>query len=107
MRSVLGMSMAASLLVSMVALSPAAADDARGKVQTVDAVSNVVVLEDGTQIWVAPEVLRSVHQGDTVMASYEVVNGRKVAVGFERRTMSPVGEAIASPRETTNFGATE
>ena len=46
------------------------ADEVQGKVQTVNAAERMIVLEDGTQIWVAEGLtLDNLKEGSTVKAS--------------------------------------
>jgi uncharacterized protein DUF1344 len=81
MRIVLTVVLAA--LVGLGAVS-AWAEEVQGKVQTVNAADRMIVLEDGTQIWVAEGLsLDNLKEGVTVKASYEERDGKKVATTIE------------------------
>jgi len=72
-----GLAMALALAL---AFSPAWAADIEGKVQKVDTVERTIVLEDGTQIWVAEGVsMEGLTEGASVKASFEERDGKKVA----------------------------
>jgi hypothetical protein len=72
-----------ALLVSLTAAG-AWADEVQGKVQTVNAAERMIVLEDGTQIWIAEGLaLDDLKEGSTIKASYEERDGKKVATTIE------------------------
>ena len=78
MRIVLAVVLAAAVSLAAVA---AWAEEVQGKVQTVNAAERMIVLEDGTQIWVAEGLpLENLKEGVTVKASYEERDGKKVRV---------------------------
>ncbi|PYM65177.1 MAG: hypothetical protein DMD79_05210 [Candidatus Rokuibacteriota bacterium] len=81
MRIVLAVVLAAAVSLAAVA---AWAEEVQGKVQTVNAAERMIVLEDGTQIWVAEGLpLENLKEGVTVKASYEERDGKKVATIIE------------------------
>ena len=81
MRIVLAVVLAAAISLAAVA---AWAEEVQGKVQTVNAAERMIVLEDGTQIWVAEGLpLDNLKEGVTVKASYEERDGKKVATMIE------------------------
>jgi hypothetical protein len=70
------------LLVFGVAM--ASADEIAGKIRMVDTGQRMLVLEDGTQLWVAEGVpLENLKDGASVKASYEERDGKKVATNIE------------------------
>lgn len=81
MQKVLGLVIAALLALSVTA---AWADEIAGKVQKVEPADRTIVLEDGTQLWVAEGVsMDNVKEGATVKASYEEKDGKKVISRLE------------------------
>jgi Protein of unknown function (DUF1344) len=74
-----------SVLVTMLILVPlATAADIEGKVQSVDARTRVVTLDDGTKLKVMDAAqLRDVKPGANVKASYEEQGGEKVATSIQ------------------------
>jgi hypothetical protein len=81
MRKVFGMVLV-FLLVFGVAM--ASADEIAGKIRMVDTGQRMLVLEDGTQLWVAEGVpLENLKDGASVKASYEERDGKKVATNIE------------------------
>jgi len=81
MRIVLAVVLAAAVSFAVVT---AWAEEVQGKVQTVNAAERMIVLEDGTQIWVAEGLpLENLKEGVTVKASYEERDGKKVATIIE------------------------
>ena len=81
MRIVLAVVLAAAVSFAAIA---AWAEEVQGKVQTVNAAERMIVLEDGTQIWVAEGLpLDNLKEGVTVKASYEERDGKKVATMIE------------------------
>jgi hypothetical protein len=69
------------LALSVMTLVTAAwADESTGKVQKVDRDQRMIVLEDGTELWVAEGVsLDSVSEGKEVKVMFEEKDGKKVA----------------------------
>ena len=69
------------LVLAVTALVTAGwADESTGKVQKVDRDQRTIVLEDGTQIWVAEGVsLDAVTEGKEVKVMFEEKDGKKVA----------------------------
>ncbi len=81
MQKVLGFVVAALLALSVTAVW---ADEIAGKVQKVETADRTIVLEDGTQLWVAEGVsMDNVKEGATVKASYEEKDGKKVISRLE------------------------
>jgi len=67
-------------VVVSLAAAGAWAEEIQGKVQTINAAERMIVLEDGTQIWVAEGVsLDTLKEGATVKAAYEERDGKKVS----------------------------
>jgi len=65
---------------------PVWAEEVSGKIQKVDSADRSIVLEDGTQLWLAESVSVSADQlkeGATVKASYEEKDGKKVVTKIE------------------------
>jgi Cu/Ag efflux protein CusF len=68
----------------VVSVGGAWADDIEGKIQSVDASDRVIVLEDGTRLWVAEgQAMDDLKEGAKVKASYEERDGKKVLTGIE------------------------
>ena len=64
--------------------TPLWADEVSGKIQKVDAQDRTIVLEDGTQLWLADGVSAdALKEGATVKASYEEKDGKKVVTEIE------------------------
>jgi hypothetical protein len=62
----------------------AEAGDATGKIQSVDTTERVIVLDDGTTLWIAEGLsMESLREGTRVTASYEERDGRNVATLVE------------------------
>lgn len=81
MKKVIGTVLA--LLLVLFAASVWAAEIA-GKIQKVDRADRMLVLEDGTQLWVAEGVsMDAVKEGASVKATYEERDGKKVVTNFE------------------------
>lgn len=71
---------ALALGLSMVAW----AGEVTGKIQTVDSSERVIVLEDGTKLWIAEGVpLADLKEGAKVKASYEERDGKNVVTKIE------------------------
>jgi hypothetical protein len=81
MRKLVSIAMALTL---MLAVTGAWAEEIQGKIQKVDTAERAIVLEDGTQLWVAEGVsMDKATEGATVKASYEERDGKKVATTLE------------------------
>jgi hypothetical protein len=81
MKKAVGIALALMLVVSV---GGAWADDIEGKIQSVDASDRVIVLEDGTRLWVAEgQAMDDLKEGAKVKASYEERDGTKVLTGIE------------------------
>jgi len=64
--------------------TPLWAEEVSGKIQKVDAGDRTIVLEDGTQLWLAEAVSADIlKEGATVKASYEEKDGKKVVTEIE------------------------
>ncbi|HEX2481373.1 MAG TPA: DUF1344 domain-containing protein [Methylomirabilota bacterium] len=71
-------------LVLAFAVSPLWAEEVSGKIQKVDTSDRSIVLEDGTQLWLAESVSADeLQEGATVKASYEEKDGKKVVTQIE------------------------
>jgi hypothetical protein len=72
----------AALLTFVVA--PVWAEEVSGKIQKVDMSDRSIVLEDGTQLWLAESVSAdALKEGATVKASYEEKDGKKVVTQID------------------------
>ena len=64
--------------------APLWADEVSGKIQKVDTSDRSIVLEDGTQLWLAESVSADdLKEGATVKASYEEKDGKKVVTEIQ------------------------
>ena len=64
--------------------TPLWAEEVSGKIQKVDTSDRSIVLEDGTQLWLAESVSTDVlKEGATVKASYEEKDGKKVVTEIQ------------------------
>jgi Cu/Ag efflux protein CusF len=71
-------------LVLAFAAAPAWAEEISGKIQKVDTADRSIVLEDGTQLWLAESVSTAdLKEGANVKASYEEKDGKKVVTQIE------------------------
>ena len=60
------------------------AEEVAGKIKSVDTTVRVIILEDGSTIWIAEGVaMDGLQEGKTVKASYEEREGKKVATSVE------------------------
>jgi len=81
MKKVLGLALAALLGTG---IASAWAEEVSGKIKTVDAVQRMIVLEDGSVIWIAEGIaIETLQEGKSVKASYEEREGKKVATSVE------------------------
>ena len=72
-----------AVLLSLV-VGPVWADEVSGKIQKVDKSDRSIVLEDGTQLWLAESVSAdALKEGATVKASYEEKDGKKVVTKID------------------------
>jgi hypothetical protein len=73
------------VLALALAAGPVLAGEATGKIQKIDTDQKMVLLEDGTQVWLKDAMgAASVKEGDKVKVSYEEQDGKKWATGFEK-----------------------
>jgi len=91
----LGIALALLLMLTL----PAAAEMAKGKVKEVDKAGQMIVLEDGTKLWVANNHISELVAGDVVRVIYENRGDKKVVTEIDRRATFMDGT------ESTNFGA--
>jgi Cu/Ag efflux protein CusF len=64
--------------------TPLWAEEVSGKIQKVDPSDRSIVLEDGTQLWLAESVSAdALKEGATVKASYEEKDGKKVVTEIQ------------------------
>jgi len=81
MKKVIGMA-----LVLMLAFSVAGAwaEEVAGKIKMFDSTQRMIVLDDGTQLWVAEGLaIDTLKDGASVKASYEERDGKKVVTELE------------------------
>jgi hypothetical protein len=72
-----------AMLLTLVA-TPLWAEEISGKIQKVDMNDRSIVLEDGTQLWLAESVSAdALKEGATVKASYEEKDGKKVVTKID------------------------
>src|SRR5262245_50442726 len=93
MKRVVGFAVAMLLAVPLAA----SAEEARGKVKSIDRADNAFVLEDGTRLWVDEGRLAELREGEKVLATYSTQGGKKIVSELEFRTAGDAGE-------TTNMG---
>jgi len=80
MTKTLGIAVALVLALSAGAL----AADVQGKIQSVDTSERVIVLDNGTKLWVAEGVtMEQLKEGASVKASYEERDGKNVVTELE------------------------
>jgi Cu/Ag efflux protein CusF len=73
------------VLALALAAGPVLAGEMTGKIQKVDTAQKMIVLEDGTQVWLKDGTSAdNVKEGDKVKVSYEEQDGKKWATGFEK-----------------------
>jgi hypothetical protein len=73
-----------TVLVLVLAVAGARAEEIQGKIQKVDMAERTIVLDDGTELWVAEGVpMEKATEGAAVKASYEERDGKKVATTLE------------------------
>jgi uncharacterized protein DUF1344 len=78
MSKTLGIVLALLLVVSA---GTAWAGDVEGKVQSMDSNDRMIVLEDGTKLWIAEGVsIDGLKEGSKVKASFEEREGKNVAI---------------------------
>jgi hypothetical protein len=66
------------------AVAPLWAEEVSGKIQKVDTSDRSIVLEDGTQLWLADSVSAdTLKEGATVKASYEEKDGKKIVTEIQ------------------------
>lgn len=72
-----------ALLLAFTA-APLWAEEVSGKIQKIDTSDRSIVLEDGTQLWLAESVSADdLKEGATVKASYEEKDGKKVVTEIQ------------------------
>ena len=73
------------VLALALAAGPVLAGEMTGKIQKIDVDQKMVVLEDGTQVWLKDGAgAANVKEGDKVKVSYDEQDGKKWATGFEK-----------------------
>ena len=81
MKKMIGIAMA---LLLVFAVAGVWAEEIQGKIKSVDPSARAIVLEDGTQLWMAEGLaMDRLKEGASVKASYEVRDGKNVTTGFE------------------------
>ena len=79
-----GLSVVAIALWVLVHAGLASAAELRGQVQTVLTSDRMVVLKDGTRLWLAQElIVKPLREGVTVKLMYEERNGKHVVTSIE------------------------
>ena len=79
-----GVSVVAIALSVLVHVGLASAADLRGQPQTVKTSDQMVVLKDGTRLWLAEDlIVKPLREGVTVKLSYEERNGKHVVTRIE------------------------
>lgn len=94
MRKVMGLVLGLLVLVAL----PAAADEVRGTVKSINPADHSIVLDDGTKLTVADRQLSTVTAGDQVRAMYQTEGGKNVVTEFDLRGIG------SEARSTTNWG---
>ena len=79
MGKALGLALALTLALSL----SAAAEETRGTVRLIDPANHVIVLEDGTRLWVSEGQLADLSLGDQVQAAYEVKGDKKIVIQLD------------------------
>lgn len=76
---------AMALALLLVAPVPGAwAGEIEGKIQKIDSADRVLILEDGTQLWIPQDQsLETLKEGAIVKAVYEEKDGKKVVTSFK------------------------
>jgi ferric-dicitrate binding protein FerR (iron transport regulator) len=83
-RAVMIRKLAIVTLALMLVAVPVWAEEVSGKIQKVDSADRSIVLEDGTQLWLAESVSADqLKEGATVKASYEEKDGKKVVTEIQ------------------------
>ena len=73
-----------SLALLLVSTTAAWAGDVEGKIQSVDTSDRVIVLEDGTKLWVAEGLsMDTLKEGKKVKASFDSRDGKNVLTSIE------------------------
>jgi Cu/Ag efflux protein CusF len=81
MRTIVSITLALMLGLSVTA---AWAGDVAGKIQAVDPSERVIVLQDGTKLWIAEGLpIESLKEGDSVKASFEERDGKNLVITIE------------------------
>ncbi|HEY7365552.1 MAG TPA: DUF1344 domain-containing protein [Methylomirabilota bacterium] len=81
MKKTVGFALAVLLIL---AAAGAWAGDVEGKIRAVDTSDRVIMLEDGTQLWVAEgQAMDDLKEGASVKASYEERDGKKIVTGIQ------------------------
>jgi Cu/Ag efflux protein CusF len=84
MKKALGMVVALLLMVSVVSVVSVWAADVEGKVQRVSPSERMIVLEDGTTLWVAEGLaMDNLKEGAKVKASYEERDGKNIVTNLQ------------------------
>jgi Cu/Ag efflux protein CusF len=81
MKSIMGIALAILLALSV---AGAYAADTAGKVQSIDRDERMIVLDDGTKLWIAEGVpMDNLKEGAQVQASYEERDGKNVVTDLK------------------------
>jgi len=92
MKKVMGLTLAALLGLSVAVASAA---DVAGKVQSVDQAERVVVLDNGTKLWVAEgHSMDKLKEGAQVKASYEERDGKNIVTIVRSGSLGRLTRAV-------------
>ena len=69
----------------------AAAEQAGGRIKSVDRDEHVIVFDDGTKLWVSDGYLTNLEPGDQVLVMYETQGGKKTVTQVSRPSSGPDG----------------
>ena len=93
MRKVLGFTLALLLTLTLTA----SAEQAAGRIMSVNSDEHTIVFDDGTKLWVADGYITNLMPGDQVLVMYETKG--------EKKTITSVSEhLIGRGLETPEFG---
>jgi hypothetical protein len=76
----LGLALALTLALAL----PAAAQQAQGRVYSINTADDSIVLDDGTKLWVSKGEITDLSLGSEVQASYETRGDKKFVTGMAR-----------------------
>jgi uncharacterized protein DUF1344 len=81
MKKIVGLALTLLLALTVAA---AWAGDAKGKIMTIDVTERVIILDDGSKLWIAEGLpIEELKEGQSVKASYEERDGKNVVTYVE------------------------